>query len=302
MKTRELFSFMVLPLLVGWLAACNDHVNPSALPGSEPGRLRVKTITRESTNNPTSVSLFQYDGQGRLVLIVGYFLPDSSAAPVENTVYQYNAQNQLTQVQRTTVRRGSGAETYTLSYNGAGQMSGLVHQPSTFSLGLNYLASGQPSGYSKGISVGGLNFNGGGGFTFTGFNLTQATENYNVIRLGGPSIPVASRSSSTTYAYDDKVNPFYGSFIIPAPGLFGPLPVSGSFGPYYTLYGGIDNQLNLSQNNPISKQEKVTSSSLVGDIQTTYTYTYNASNLPVSRVSTVSSAVTETLTYTYESY
>ncbi|RYC69689.1 hypothetical protein [Spirosoma sordidisoli] len=302
MKTHELLSYLVLPLLVGWLAACNDHVNPSTLPGSAPGRLRVKTITRESPNNPTSVSAFQYDGQGRLVLIVGYFLPDSSAAPVENTVYQYNAQNQLTQVQRTTVRRGSGSETYTLNYNGAGQVSGLVHQPSTFSLGLSYLPNGQPSGYSKGISVGGLSFNGGGGFTFTGFNLTQTTENYNVIRLGGPSIPVASRSSSTNYAYDDKINPFYGVFIIPAPGLFGPSPVSGSFGPYYTLYGGVDNQLNLSQNNPTRKQENVTSSSFVGDIQTTYTYTYNPSYQPISRVSTVSSAITETLTYTYELY
>jgi len=52
-----------------------------------------------------------------------------------------------------------------------------------------------------------------------------------------------------TYTFDDKINPFYGTYIIPAPGVFMPFAGIGLFGPSYTLHGGIDNMYNLSQNN-----------------------------------------------------
>ncbi|GAB3511967.1 hypothetical protein GCM10027341_52140 [Spirosoma knui] len=259
-------------------------------PGSTSQRLRVKTITQENPNAPTRVSAFRYDGQGRLSLIVGYQLPDSSVAPVENTVYEYDGQNRLTKAQRTLVRRGTYSESYTFEYNAAGQVSFLGHMPSTFSIRPSYSAANQVSFYNKSIGVSGLTSSGGGALTFTGNNVTFATEEFRVGRGGGPNVPVFVRTTNTTYTYDDKINPFYGTFIIPAPGAFAPSPVSGSFGPYYTYYGGIDNLLNLSQNNVLS------------DGTRTYTYTYNSSNLPTSRITQVSGNTVETLRFDYETY
>lgn len=294
--TRLLIGFICL-LVIGEFLGCVDHRIPTVIPGAN--RLRVKTITQQ-INNPTrvnTVSTFSYDGQGRLSLIRAYQMPDSAVAPVEHTVYQYDTQNRLTQVQHSVVRRGSNAETYTLTYNGAGQLSSLTHSPSTFGVALQYNATNQVSTYSKSISVGGLQSSGGGALTFTGNNLTFASEQFSVFRLGGsPSAPpVYGRSISTTFTFDDKINPFYGVFIIPAPGVFIPFAGSGSLGPFYTLYGGIDNGFNLSQNNVLSVTNANGPTIL-------YSYTYNAANLPTSRTTTTSNAISEILSYEYEPY
>ncbi|MFD2935050.1 hypothetical protein [Spirosoma flavum] len=294
MNTTHLRKWLIcLLLLVGFLG-CTDHRIPAVTPGSGSNRLRVKTITQDQPGNTAKVSAFKYDSQGRLSLIVGFQTPDSTMGPVENSVYTYDAQNRLTQLRREVVRRSGSSpnpvEVYTFSYNMASQVAQLLHSPSTFGVGLQYASDNRLSGYAKGINVAGLQSSGGGTFTFTGNNLTFATETLSVIRSGGPSIPVYSRSTNTTYTFDDKTNPFYGPFIIPTPGVFGPMPVSGSFGPYYSYYGGIDNLLNLSQNNVLSAGNS------------TYAYTYNGASLPTSRITTTSGTVTETLHYDYETY
>lgn len=298
MKITHLYQWLFSLLFFAAFSGCTDHRVPAVTPGSGANKLRVKTITQETPNNPTKVSAFKYDGQNRLSLIIAYQLPDSSVAPVENSVYTYDSQNRLTQLQRDIVRRGSGSETYTFSYNGAGQVSGLRHLPSTFSIGLAYTPDNRASGYSKSLNVGGLDYSGGGTFTFTGNNLTLATNRVRIIRQGGPPIPVVDASTSTNFTFDDKVNPFYGVFLIPAPGVFGPSAGSGVTNPIYTYYGGIDNPLNLSQNNVLSAVSVTGSTATT----TTYAYTYSSANLPTSRTTTTGGAVVETLRFEYENY
>lgn len=290
--TRLLHYFACLFLFVGFWG-CTDHRIPLVTPGAS--RLRVKTITQEGPNGTSKISAFKYDAQGRLNLIIGYQAPDSSTTPVENTVFQYDGQNRLTQALHSEVRRGSRSETYNLSYNGDGQLSQLLNSPSTFYIFPHYNSANKVSGYNKGINVGGLQSSGVGSFTFTGNNLTSAFEVFSVIRLGGPSSPPAySRLISTNYAFDDKLNPFYGTFVIPAPGVFLPSAGSASFGPFYTYFGGIDNLLNLSQNN--------VASAISGGVVTLYSYTYNAANLPTKRVTATGNSVVETLYFEYENY
>ncbi|GAB3769226.1 hypothetical protein GCM10028818_04910 [Spirosoma horti] len=294
MNTTRLYKGFIGLLMAVELLSCKDHLYV-VTPGAD--RLRVKSISQQVTGRASenTVNAFSYDGQGRLSSILTYQAPDSTVAPVENTIYQYDTQNRLVRVQHSQVRRGSSAETYTLTYNAAGQLSGLANSTSTFSVSLQYNSANQVSGYSKSIGVSGLRSTGGGALSFTGNNLTSSAENFNVYRTGGsPSDPpVYSRSIRMTYTFDDKLNPFYGVFIIPAPGVFLPFAGSGAFGPFYMLYGGIDNTLNLSQNNVLSAVNS-------DGTNTVYTYTYNAANLPASRTTIINGAITEVLRFDYE--
>jgi hypothetical protein len=295
MTTRRLFTGFICLLIVGEFLGCADHQGQIVTPGVN--RLRVKSITQVTgTPSVSTVSAFSYDGQGRLSLISAYRSPDSTVAAVENTGYQYDLQSRLTQVQHAVVRRGSNTETYTLTYNNANQLVQLTNSVSTFSVTPQYNSANQVMGYGKSISVSGLSSSGGGTLTYTGNNLTTRSETFSVFRTGGSPTapPVYTQPITTTYTYDDKVNPFYGVFIIPAPGVFHAYAGFGIFGPYYTLYGGIDNPNNLSKNNVLSG---VTSSGT-----TTYSYTYNSANLPTSRTTTTTTGVSEILRYEYESY
>ncbi|MVM35968.1 hypothetical protein GO755_38500 [Spirosoma sp. HMF4905] len=293
MNTTRLLQGLGSLLLFISFFGCTDHRIPSVTPGAT--RLRVKTITQEGSNGTSKVSAFKYDAQGRLSLIIGYQTPDSSTASLENTIFQYDAQNRLTQAQHSQIRPGSYTETYTFTYNGAGQVSGLRNMPSTFGVGIQYNSANQPSTYTKGINVGGLLSSGSGSFTFTGNNVTASSDLFTVTRLGEPSsAPKYGWSANTTFTYDDKINPFYGVFIIPAPGVFLPSAGVGSFGPFYTYYGGIDNKLNFSQNNVASATD--------GGVVTLYSYTYNAADLPTKRVTARGNSVVETLYFEYENY
>ncbi|GAB3804413.1 hypothetical protein GCM10028819_35940 [Spirosoma humi] len=296
MTTTRLYVALISLLMVAELLGCKDHLF-IATPGAY--RLRVKTITQQVTSRASmnTVNTFSYDGQGKLRSILAYRSPDSTVAPVENTIYEYDGQNRLIKVQHAEVRRGSNSETYTLSYNAAGQLSELANMPSTFSVSLQYNSANQVSSYNKGISVGGLRSTGGGSFTFTGHNLTSSYETFTVYASGGSPTapPVYSRVTSTTYTFDDKPNPFYGVFIIPASGVFLPFAGSGAFGPFSVLYGGIDNTLNLSQNNVLSAVN-------ANGTTTVYSYTYNAANLPDSRTTTTNGALIDVLRFDYESY
>ena len=305
MNTTRLLTGLVGLLLVGMLLSCVDHRSLVVTPGAN--RLRVKKI--EQVTTVTTVMDFAYDGQSRLSSITSYRTPDSTVAPVEKTLYQYDAQSRLAQVGHSEVRRGSRSETYFVGYNSAGQVSGLSNSPSNFVVVRNYnTVPGPPlSDYSKTTGAGGIVSSGGGSFTFTAGNLTGVSETLSVFRAGEPAQapPIYSRSLQATYTYDvSGINPFYGNFIIPAPGVFLPAPLV-SFGPFYTLYGGIDNPFNLSPMNVETSLVVITGATNGGPSGTTntrYTYTYNAAGLPTSRTTNVANNVTEILRFDYESY
>lgn len=290
MKIAGLRSGIVCLLFILAFAGCGDHRIPSITPGSGVNRLRVKKITQDRPNNTARVSAFQYDAQGRLGSIIAYQTPDSTAAPVENNMYQYDAQNRLTQLNRTAAGKGFDYEVYSYAYNAAGQVSSLgftnANPIYVWSITPVYDADNRLVGSSKSFSVPGVSARESSTFTYTGNNLTSASITGNAVQKG---YPLPSQTINVTYAYDTGINPFYGVFVIPAPYEYAS-PPSGVFIGSYTYYGGISNLLNLSQNNVVS------------DGTNTYAYTYNAANLPTSRTTTSNGNVTEVLHFEYEAY
>lgn len=283
MKTNypPLKSLLLLAMLTGVLS-CNDHRIPNPTPGA--GRLRVKSITQDLPDNKKTVSAFQYDGQGRLSMIIAYQTPDSSVATVEKSTYQYNAQGQLTEFRLRGLESGSRAELYvrgsTYHYDATGKVSGygpLQITNSLFQLEtiLKYGSDNRVSGFVStppgGSNFASLQYREFGDFTYTGDNLTSDTFDGSYVR----GATVRFGPVTTTYSYDTNINPFYGILDTPTP--------SGGY------------PLHLSKNNVLSA---VTDSG-----QTTiYSYTYNAASLPTKRVTATGNSVTETLYFEYEPY
>lgn len=289
MKTAGVRPGIVYLLLIVVFAGCGDHRIPSITPGSGVSRLRVKKITQDMPNNTAKVSLFRYDAQGRLGSIIAYQTPDSTVAPVENNVYQYDAQNRLTQLNRTVAGAGFDYETYKFSYNAAGQAwlgYSNANPIYVWSITPVYDADNRLTGSSKSISVPGVSARDNSTFTYTGNNLTFASITGSAVQKGAQ---LPSQTVNVTYTYDTGINPFYGVFVIPAPFEYAS-PPSGVFIGSYTYFGGLSNLLNLSQNNVLSTGAN------------TYSYTYNSANLPTSRVTTSNGNVVETLHYEYEAY
>lgn len=299
MKTACLFrGLFYLGLTVGFLS-CEDHRIPAVSPGSVTDRMRVKTVTQEvadmggrKINSAQKISSFNYDAQGRLSMINTFQSPDSTVAPVENTVFEYDAQNRLTHARREIVRRSGSIpnpyELYTYSYNAAGQMTQLNYtsgDANNWEIKLQYDAGNHLKSSYKVFSISGIFYSESNEYTFTGKNVTS------VIRTTMLTRTLTTTNTGTiNFTYDTNINPFYGIFVIPAP-FIGQLsnPQGGNLS-YYTYYGGIDNLLNLSQNN------------LLNDGSSTYAYTYNGSHLPTTRTTTYQGRVTETLHYEYENY
>lgn len=288
-------------LLVGWFAACSDHLNPAVTPGSTASRLRVKTITLDLPDNQAKVSLLKYDAQGRLSTLTTYQTPDSTVAPVELGTYQYDSQNRLTQFRNEIIRRLPPFESnllalYTYTYNPAGQVSGLQLADS-YGLTFAYTDANKLLRDNRSYITGGLTTSGGDNFTFTGNNLTTwaSSKTTNVKQTTFTS------SATSTYTYDDKLNPFYGVYIIPAPYPIGRVvsPRTTPDAMTYTYFGGVDNGLNLSQNNPLSCQ---TNNGSANTTTVAYAYEYNSANLPTVRRTTTNGTLTETIRFTYESY
>ncbi|CCH53707.1 hypothetical protein BN8_02822 [Fibrisoma limi BUZ 3] len=303
---RLIQHLIVFVLFGGLMFACSDHLNPSITPGSRDVRLRVKTITEELPNNKTWVSQFSYDAQGRLAFILAFQTPDSSVARVERTTYQYNAQNQLTQAQRRIVTRQPAfpldEETLIYTYTATGQVATL-NSTSTALLSFNYGVDNKPTGFTRSyIGTGGLRVSGGGGFSYTENNVTAASDRHSIIRLGGPpNTPDFGYSLQKTFTYDDKVNPFFGVFFIPAPGVepsFYTIP-SGNYVAKYTYFGGISNVLTLSKNNVLTE---ITNGLGSNSTSSVYQYQYNAANLPTLRTTLTNGSPTETLRFEYETY
>jgi hypothetical protein len=307
MKTSYLLRGLLgLLLTVGFLS-CGDHLNPAVAPGSVPEKMRIKTITQElpdvagrKASSIIKVSTFTYDGQGRLSTIATELSPDNTAGPVESTVFTYNAQNRLTQARRDIVS-GYGAEPapyeiYTYTYNGTGQVSQLDYENNQGGGGVNdwlitfaYDVDNHLKSSKKSFGISGFTYEDNSTYTFTGNNVTSITRTTKTT-----TVTTTTSTSTTTFTYDTKTNPFYGIFVIPAPFVLSLSNPQGGNLSYYTYYGGIDNLLNLSQNNLLNDG--------LDSYSTAYAYTYNGSNLPLTRTTTFQSEITETLTYAYESY
>lgn len=307
--THLLLWFACLLIAAVELAGCADHLSP----GSFPARLRVKSLTQVVPPNPTSgtttstttVSAFSYDLQGRLAGINTYQTPDNMAGPVENGVFEYDAQNRLIQFRRDIVTRNSAqptiSETYQYSYNAAGQVSSFVNSNSgsitLFTVTLGYNGSGQLATSSRIFNISPVSYSQSNVYTFTGSNLTQLNTTTN---LTFQQTVFPTTNFATTYTHDNKVNPFYGVKVIPAPFTSGLANAFGGNFNQYIYYGGFDNVFNLSRNNVLS--------STTPSLLTTYTFIYNSADLPISRVTTTTNLpsnvtrTTETLLYEYESY
>lgn len=305
-------TLLYVTLFMGGLLACTDHRIPAVTPGSTATRLRVKSLTLDLPNNLAKVSSFKYDAQGRLSSILTYQTPDSTVSELEYSNYQYDAQNRLTELRRERVLaprpQGSGfnpfIERYLYSYNAAGQVSKIDYLGG-LTWTYKYNDANQLMNASILYSHPRFTIEGSVLFTFTGNNLTQ-TAGGTGIRFQG--MPPGTSSGfpgvgSATYTHDDKINPFYGVYVIPSPlsGFTNVLTAPNTPG---ALFGGIDNVLNLSQNNVLT--ETPPSGSFRESI--TYQYQYNAANLPTVRVKTSTApapnntVTVETLRFEYESY
>ncbi|GAB4039471.1 hypothetical protein [Spirosoma jeollabukense] len=312
MATRVLH-YLTLLALAGGLVTCSDHRFPDLTPGSTPAHLRVKSLTEELPNSLPKVSAFRYDLQGRLSSIISYQTPDSSVAEVIYNTYSYDAQNRLTGLGRQQVPypRPQGGQFnlttgYSYTYNSLNQVTSILG-PNYLSWYYTYDNANQLAGSTVSFSHPRFSVEGGYLFTFTGKNLTQ-TRGFIGIRYQGmppgPNNPL-SGFSPTTYTHDDKINPFYGAFVIPsAVGGFGNILLSSGALMTNALFGGSDNILSLSQNNVLSETPPSGST----DNTITYQYQYNVANLPTVRIKTITPSnpnypvTTETLRFEYETY
>ncbi|MCK8493768.1 hypothetical protein M0L20_18015 [Spirosoma sp. RP8] len=302
---RLLTCFIGVSIALG-LTTCSDHHIPDVTPGSTASRLRVKTLTLELPNNVAKVSSFRYDGQGRLSSIFTYQTPDSTVSELETSLYQYDAQNRLTQLRRQAILYPRGnpfnpTEQYTFTYNSAGQLSGLAYL-NGFTLGFTYNSANQLIRSGRQFSISGLSITGSNSFSYTGNNLTRLTDN-RTLPLRGPS---GNTESVSDYTHDDKVNPFYGLYVIPAPYPSGFVNMANSPNLVATYFGGLENVLNLSKNNVVRQVTNTTttigSQVSTGTATVAYQYEYNTANLPSVRRMSVDNVMTQTLRFDYESY
>lgn len=308
---KRLLNWLIWLSLGGGLLTCADHRFPDVTPGSTTSRLRVKALTEELPNNLARVSSFRYDLQGRLHSIITYQTPDSSVASVQYSVYQYDGQNRLTQLRREFVpfprpqtNQFNAIEQYNYSYNAMGQVSQISYL-NGLTWAYTYNSANQLASATTRYSHPRFTIEGNIQFMFIGRNLAQTTGGTRIRFQGMP--PETSDGfpggNSATYTHDDKINPFYGVFVIPS-ALSGFFNILLSPGTPNALFGGTDNVLTLSQNNVLTE----TPPAGFFRESITYQYQYNAANLPTVRIKTTTSpapnnlVTTETLRFEYESY
>jgi hypothetical protein len=291
-----------LLLLAGGLSGCLDHRIPSITPGLPVSRLRVKKMILELPDNVAKVSLFNYDTKGRLNSILIYQTPDSTISELDYNYYRYDEQDRLTGYRREVVlyprgNRENAIDTYSFGYDETDKLNQMAHLNGFF-VGFTYGSNNQLTRANKSFGVPGLAIREVDSFTSTGNNLTGFQYDVSITAMGG--LPFGGPGNTNTYTHDDKLNPFYGVFLIPAPYPKGFVYLLNNYAQAITYFGGTDNVLNLSQNNVL------TETSL--NSKTTYQYQYNAANLPTVRVKTTTatkpfeSVSVETLRFEYESY
>jgi len=290
MNFNRLFHW-ILCFTASYLLSCRDHPNPDIAPGSISARLRVKALTLQLPNNTAKISAFRYDQQGRLRVIHTYQSPDSTVADIENSVYLYDAQNRLVQLRREAILFPLGSlpnpvELYTFGYNAVGMLTDLAYL-NGFSLTFGYDNANRLTNSRREWGYRRYELRGTDTLTYTGNNVTRVLTNL---------FFTTNTRSVSTYSYDTKVNPFYGFFVIPAPYPEGFVNLERTLGgTVKTYFGGVDNLLNLSQNNVLSE-----SSTLIGTV--TYQYDYNSANLPAVRRAMANGVLKETVLFEYEAY
>ncbi|GLU57092.1 hypothetical protein [Dyadobacter frigoris] len=287
METNGILKWFFV-LLFTLVLSCTDHLPPQ--------NLRIKSITQTlpNSNGVANITEFNYDNAGRLSYLKSYQTPDSNAAVRATTIYTFDGNNMLLAVTRNF--SDLKTEKYQFTYNQAGQINKLDYMATaddvynmTFEYNGNLLA-----GSKRKFSFSSVSFDKSIIYNFSNDNLGSASS----ITTFTKNVSSVTNSVST-YTYDDKINPFYGNFIIPAPN--GPArPSQGNFN-YYTYYGGIDNFLSLNRNNIVSE-------SIAENYNATYEYTYNIQGLPLSRITRKKNGpqdagfVDETLVFVYETY
>ncbi|GAB3956306.1 hypothetical protein GCM10028805_45760 [Spirosoma harenae] len=305
-------NYLILLMLVGGLASCFDHRFPDITPGSTPVRLRIKSLTEESSNNTVRQTAFRYDSQGRLSSLITYQPPDSTTVPIYYSNFRYDAQNRLIQLQRVGVpfpRPAGGVitgpvENYSYSYNALGQVAG-INYANGLAWGYSYNSAGQLERAFSFYSHPRFSINGNVQFSFSGKNLTQTTGGTGITYQGMPPGMSAGFPGvhSAVYTHDNKVNPFYGVFTIPS-AFSGFVNILLNPSTPAALFGGTDNVLTLSQNNVLTETPPpgYTAESVI------YQYQYNSSDLPTERVRLIttpapnSTTTRDVLRYEYETY
>ncbi|WP_221393067.1 hypothetical protein [Dyadobacter sp. NIV53] len=284
------FSSLLLSILL--ICACDDHT-----PTDPINHLRVKNLTRilPDKNGITNISAFKYDNENRLISIISYQTPDSTAAAVGRTAFEYDGQNRLLIVRQSI--NPSVSETYRYGYNSNNQLAVIDYDagnPEIYHITYKYNSNILESSLREFDFNATLRFKNAINYTFTGQNLSGITSVQTIEKV----IPTVT-TFSAAFIYDDKINPFYGVFLVPAP-VLPSKPTSAQFN-YYTYYGGYDNLLTLSPHNMVSNSRST------GE-QITYSYIYNDAGYPTSRITLkksnaqADSLTEETLLYEYETY
>lgn len=309
----------LLGLLITLLGvACSDHRIPAVSPGLSTTKLRVKSITHLTglPENQVKVSQFQYDDRGRLLTVIAYQVADSSQGPVERNTYQYDGQNRLIQHKRIITRplsyKGT-TEQHHLTYNSVGLIDQITYandidSPGTLKLIYTYQPQfNHANKLTSSAKITSQTFFQNAfpdyliqadvhlsAIQFTGDNLTSY--HFQNTFATGSLLNIVDSDNALTY--DDKINPFYGIYLIPLP-LGYIQDIRNGFFFYPAYYGGLDNLLIASRNNVLTETTSNAPS------LTTYAYTYNGAGLPLTRIKKIltnAASVEEKLRFEFESY
>ena len=293
MKKTDLPSFVLWILFISTVLSCTDHLLPDPLPN----RQRIKSLTQvlPETDGATFVSSFAYNPQNQLEFIYSSPIPASIPGKRAITRYSYDSNKNISQVYRS-FDDGVNEETYQYTTGSFGQVSQLDYNgggSDIYNMFFNFNGQ-QLNTSSRRFKFSSVSYIQDIVYHFTGLNLSSADYTTTVMR----NVPATS-SGTLAFTYDDKMNPFFGMPVIPAPN-GPPRPTSGNFN-YYTFSGGLDNLIYLNRNNVLSE----TSSS---PSEKTYEYTYNSDGLPLTRITKRKNTqqnqtvVEETLAFEYETY
>lgn len=297
MKQNSLLSLSFLVFIISVVLSCTDHFQPDPLPN----RQRIKSLTQILPGNlpgadgATFVSDFTYDSENKLEFVKSYPVPASIPGKRATTHYSYDANKSLTEVHRI-FNDGLGQEYYIYNIGSFGQITQFNYDgggDEKYRMVFNYNGQ-QLESSSKRFAFSSVSFQQDIIYHFGGKNL-GSSDNTTILTRNVSAI----LTSTSTYYYDDKINPFFGMPFIPAPNE-APKPTMGNFN-YYTFSGGLDNVFYLNRNNVLSNLSSP-------QFEINYQYTYNSDGLPLTRntirknTSQVLPLVEEVLIYQYETY
>ncbi|OJW78025.1 MAG: hypothetical protein BGO59_28810 [Spirosoma sp. 48-14] len=275
-------------MLLSLLFACNDH----RFPDLTPSRLRIKTLT-EVIGSSQLVSEFFYNPQGRLSNIKTH---RTDAERQENTIYLYDNQNRLSQIQRvvqthlTNDPPRTKTDTYSFSYTIGGQIAQILYTNDAAD-SLNFICKPIYNSTNQIIGNQVQSYNGYQSIQFS----TQFIYAGGNIKTARITFLPTNQISEIDFSYDNKPNPFYGIVMPIATLNLDPVTIAPvSVFVYPPKNDGIANLMSLCANN------------ITSDGYSDFIYTYNSAGLPTSRTSFRSGypdrIVTATVSFDYELY